>query len=170
MTYLRLLLVVILVLGVASGCRKRTEVVDNTPPPGALALYEFGVIDSFGIDSEVSPSTPLVVDFYTDDGLFEVYWSATAGHYYTFYLSLGTSRNIEDSVEVYSEDCGPGKGCGRDGYSICTYTSDFYLSCDGYVWEDISALFDQVPERLYLFAEVCDTFRCNYDHRAVIFE
>ncbi|HEY7864405.1 MAG TPA: hypothetical protein VIC51_00215 [Psychromonas sp.] len=170
MTYLRLLLVALLVLLVTTGCRDRTAVSDTPPPPGQLAMYEFGVIDSFGVDSEIYPSEELILDPYIDDGLFEVYWSATAGRYYTFYLSLGSTREIEDSIEVYSEDCGPGKFCGRDGYSICTYTSDFYLSCDGQGFEDISELFVEVPERLYLFAEVCDTFRCNYDYRLVTLE
>lgn len=169
MTYLRLLLVIVLVLGVASGCRKRVEVVDDSPPP-SMALYEFGLIDSYGVDSELYPNDELVLDPYIEEGLFEVYWEATANRSYTFYLSVGRSRDIEDSDVVYSESCGPGRSCGRTGYAICSYATDFYVSCDSEEWVDIAHLFDQVPERLYVFAEVCDTLVCNYDRRPVFFE
>lgn len=170
MKYLRLLLIVVVVLGVASGCRKRVEVVEDDPSPPAVALYEYGLIDSYGVDSELYPEEPLTVDPYVDEGLFEVYWEATANKHYTFYLSVGDTRDIDDSDVVYSESCGPGRSCGRTGYAICAYSTDFYVSCDSEDWADIAHFFDQVPERLYVFAEVCDTFTCNYDRRAVYFE
>lgn len=170
MTLLRILLIVVLALGVASGCRKRVEVVNNNPSPPSVALYEYGFIDSYGVDSEDYPNEPLTVDPYIDEGLFEVYWQATANRHYTFYLSMGNSRNIDQSEVIYSESCGPNQSCGRTGYLICAYSTDFYVSCAGEPWADIAHMFLQVPERLYVFAEVCNSFTCNYDRRAVVFE
>ena len=150
-------------------CRSESDGGRTPPPPLPVALHEFGVVDSYGVDSEFYPDEPLLLDPYISDGLFEVYWRASAGRDYTFYLSLGPTRDIEDSVLVYTEDCGSGQVCRSEGYSICQYSSDFYLGCADDSDKDISELFTQVPERLYLFAEVCDIRTCNYEHRAVTF-
>ncbi|MBU2886477.1 hypothetical protein KO507_11950 [Gilvimarinus agarilyticus] len=144
------------------GCNESHRSASITAPPPLQTLDSFVLVDSFGVDSEVSSHTPLEIDPYYYDGVFEIYWGVERGSQYDFYLSVGPTANINDSLTVYSESCGPGQYCGFTGGAICQYSADFTLGCADQPAVDIYDIFVEVPQAMYLFAEACDRDGCSF--------
>lgn len=132
------------------------------PPPPPQQMDKFAMVDSFGIDSGIDKNTPLELDPYYYDGIFEIYWDVTRASSYDFFLSVGPTADINDSVTVYAEYCGPGEICGVSGYAICQYTADFTLGCADQPSVDVYDVFYEVPQTLHFFAEACGMDGCSY--------
>jgi hypothetical protein len=129
-------------------------------------------VDSYGVDSAVS-STPLALDPYKDDGLFDVFWWVSSSENYRINLYLNDRDALGGAIRVYSDVCGNTGRCGNDGNAICQYTPDFYMACNDDTQEtDISSLFTRVPQQMYMLMEVCDidSALCSLRSRPVLMQ
>lgn len=137
------------------------------------SLRSFDLIDSYDQDTSAPSYAPLALNPYEYDGLFEVFWRANSLEDYTVTFWVNDRPSFRGAIPFHSEVCGAGRWCDQGGSLVCEYTSDFYLSCDNSAHEaDIASLFSQVPQLLYVFAEVCDVDSdyCEYDYYPVTFE
>jgi hypothetical protein len=140
----------------------------SPPPPPPLDLTQFAIIDSYGLDSGLFPDDELYLDPYAYEGVFEVYWDVTPNRDYSFYLSVGPTPDIADSITLYDAMCGPGLVCARTGYEVCDYTLDYELQCANQAPVDVSSWIYEVPQSLYLFAEVCGPYECDAQRLGVL--
>lgn len=142
---------------------------DNPPPPPPpLALTQFSLVDSYGVDSGLYPDDSLYLDPYAYDGLFEIYWEVTPNRDYSYYLSVGPTPNIEDSVTFYDAACGPGLYCARTGYEVCSYSLNYDLQCANQAPVNIASWIYNVPQALYLFSEACGPRGCDIKRLGVL--
>ncbi|MDO3384968.1 hypothetical protein QWI17_03830 [Gilvimarinus sp. SDUM040013] len=158
------LMCVALALVAITGCNESAHSGGHSGPPPAppQEIDNFALVDSYGVDSGVSRDVPLELDPYLYDGIFEIYWDVTRGGGYDFFLSVSPTADINNSVTVYSEYCGPGEICGVSGYAICQYTADFTLGCSDQAAMDVYDVFYEVPQTLHFFAETCGIDGCAY--------
>jgi len=144
------------------------EPADNFYNP-APTLVGFDIVDSYGVDTGYS-SKALAIDPYIDNGLFDVFWRANSLEDYRVNIRIGSTSAISNSLLIYSDICGAGRGCDQGGNVICEYTSDFYLSCNNARHPtDIASLMNRVPQTLYLMLEICDldSPSCGYKYYPV---
>jgi hypothetical protein len=151
-----------------TACGGETRVADPRPE-----LQAFDIIDSYDTDTAVPQHAPLVLDPYLYDGLFEIFWRVNSAEDYRVSLLINDQPTIANSLRIHSQVCGAGLRCDQSGNWICEYTTDFYLSCDTGEREiDILPLVDKLPQRLYLFMEICDqdSGYCEFDYYPVTFQ
>lgn len=161
-----------------SACR--VEVDDgyhhDTPP----AIKYFDIVDSYLTNSAFEYG-PYAVSPYVNDGEFEVFWEVDSYGYsdYRVELFLNDRKRVDKGIRLSSAWCGAGESCSQGAsYQYCQYNTDLTINCDlpesdrRYGEKDISALFDTIPEDLYLVLEVCDDalFYCEYQTLPVEFE
>jgi|SRR5690554_579090 len=153
----------LLIIGCLLLAACKTSRTHHNPPPTvpALELAQFAVIDSYGVDSGIFPNKALHLDPYAYEGMFEIYWDVTPNRNYDFYLSVGPTPNIADSVTFFDAACGPNQYCGRTGYEVCYYSLDYELVCANQPGVNVSNWIAEVPQPLYLFAEVCGPRSCE---------
>ena len=136
-------------------------------------LRVFDIIDSYGTDTSSPNFPPLALSPYLYEGRYDVYWEVTSFEDYTVNLRINDRAYIADSILISSQICGAGRRCDQAGHWICEYTRDFYMSCDNVSRKaDIYTLVRQVPQRVFLFIEICDTNSdyCEYDYYPVTLE
>lgn len=165
-----LLLSMLLGLSACGGSRAVDHPEDYVPE-----LQYFDMIDSYGVDTALTPRAELRLSPFEYGGLFEVFWQVYSLEDYSVTLKVGASPFIDNSIAVHSEVCGEGEWCDQLGSMVCEYTEDFYLSCDNAnQLTDLVPLFSDapMPQTLYLFLEVCDydSFYCEYDYYPVLME
>jgi hypothetical protein len=164
----KLLCVALLVITfMLAGCDEDTtvvvapvQVVNYTPE-----LRYFDMVDSYGVDTAKPGNTPLTLDPYLYNGLFDVSWSVNSLEDYRVNIRINDGTGVSNSVLVYSEICGLNRACDQSGAVICEYTSDQYLSCNNSNRPtDIRLLFRSIPQDLYFMLEVCDldSSYCDY--------
>lgn len=164
--------ILVLCVTMLSACHEGETRADYTPE-----LQSFDMIDSYGQDTARPPYLDLALSPSElpsgTEGVFEIFWRVNSLEDYTVSLRVNDRPSIATSLAVHSEVCGAGRWCDQSGSLICDYTDDFYLSCDNSNNPlDIASLFPDVPQRLYLFLEVCDSDSnyCEYDYYPVTFE
>lgn len=156
------------IVGCGGGSSSAREPVYNYTP----ALYSYDIIDSYGTNTKYS-SAPLTLDPYELYGLFEIEWTVDSLEDYRVKISLNDRPSLTDSVLVHTERCGAGLWCVQGGNLICEYGADLTMSCNnGLDYVDISYLFYDIPQEMYLFLEVCDIDSpyCEYDYYPVTME
>lgn len=156
--------ILLLIIGCTLLTACKTSKNHYDPPPVTqqpVTLTEFAVVDSYGVDSGVYPADPLTLDPYAYDGLFEVYWDVSPNRDYSYYLSVGPTPNVADSVTFYDAACGPGLFCDRTGYEVCSYSLNYDISCANQAPVNVSSWIYEVPQTLYLFSEVCGPRGCD---------
>lgn len=161
-----LLLSLALVLG-ACGGDTHVAPVNYTPE-----LYSYDLLDSYDTDTAYS-NAPLAINPYLYHGLFEIYWAANSLEDYRVKFLVNDRADLDQAVLIHSERCGAGLWCDQGGSLVCEYGADLTMSCDtGPDTNDISYLFDHIPEQLYLILAVCDIDSpyCEYDYYSVTME
>lgn len=156
------------------GCGGGTKVVHDSTPGADFTphLYAFDILDSYDTDTAYSDA-PLALNPYLYHGLFNIYWEVDSLEDYYVELSVNDYSDLTDSILVHSERCGAGLFCDQSGSWMCEYGADLTLSCnDGVEVTDISLLFNQVPQDLYLILQICDvdSSYCEYDYYPVLME
>ncbi len=144
------------------------RVINYTPE-----LHRFDMVDSYGTDTADPGSTPLAINPFLYDGLFDVFWEVNSLEDYQVNIRINDSAGIYNSLLVYSEICGLNRACDQAGGVICEYTSDYMLSCNNNAPKYIYSLFPYgSPESLYLLLEICDlnSTYCAYDYYPVLME
>lgn len=135
-------------------------------------LEAFNITDSFGHNSEVSPSLAMTIDPYVDNGWFEIAWIAHSWDDYWVEYYINDSPSMENASYVGSQLCGLGFECEEDGLQFCQYTPDYGVSCD--TGEEHTAYIDYLvrvtPQTLYFILQVCDIdFEyCEYQFEPVL--
>ncbi len=155
------------------GCGGETVAVDDPHENYVPELRAFDIIDSYDTDTAFSNHPPLALSPYLYDGLYEIFWDVDSLEDYRVTLRINDRASINGSLPIYSQWCGAGRACDQSGNWVCEYTSDFYMSCEGSTKEvDIYSLVKQVPQKVYLFIEVCDSNSgyCEYDYYPVTLE
>jgi hypothetical protein len=107
------------------------------------------------------------------DGLYEIFWDVDSLEDYRVSLRINDRASIAGSQLIYSQTCGAGRRCDQSGHWVCEYTNDFYMACDDSVNEvDIYPLVRQLPQKVYMFIEICDSNSgyCEYDYYPVTLE
>jgi hypothetical protein len=133
-------------------------------------LKRFDVVDSYGIDTREPGTTPLTIDPYADNGLFDVFWRVNSLEDYRVNIRINDRAGVNNSLLIYSEICGLGRACDQGSGVICEYTDDYWLSCNNNRAIDIYPLFPLgAPEKQYLVLEICDldSTYCAYDYYSV---
>lgn len=154
-----------------SACR--FEVVDHDFPE----IESFDIVDSYNTNSEFEHG-PYAISPYLADGVFEVFWSIDSYHPYRAELFLNDTSTPDFGIKISSDWCGPGEPCGRNSYQFCRYRSNLSMVCElpesytTYREQDVSTLFNGIPEDLYLVLEVCneDLLYCEYQSLPVTLE
>lgn len=160
----------LLMLAGLSGCGGDTVVVDDPHENYVPELRAFDIIDSYDTDTATPNHPPLVFDPYLYEGLYEIFWDVDSLEDYRVSLRINDRNSIEGSLLVHTQWCGAGRACDQSGNWVCEYTSDFYMSCEGSARElDIYPLVDQLPQRIFMFIEICDSDSgyCEYDYYPV---
>lgn len=150
------------------GSETTVHVVDYTPE-----LRRFDVVDSYGIDTAEPGTTPLAINPYLYNGLFDVYWKVNSLEDYQVNIRINDMPSPNNSFLIYSEICGQGRACDQAGGLICEYTAELELSCNNSTHPtDIGDLFNEVPQRLYLILQVCDmnSSYCDFESYPVFME
>lgn len=156
-----------------SGCGSGTVAVEDPHDNYVPELRAFDIIDSYDTDTANPNHPPLALSPYLYDGLYEIFWDVNSLEDYTVTLRINNRTTIAGSLPIYSQVCGAGRQCDQSGNWVCEYTSDFYMSCEGSAREvDIYSLVNKVPQKVYLFVEICDTNSayCEYDYYPVTLE
>ncbi|MDO8343014.1 MAG: hypothetical protein Q7T48_07440 [Cellvibrio sp.] len=153
-----------------SGCGSDTVAVDDPHENYVPELRAFDIIDSYDTDTANPNHPPLVFDPYLYEGLYEIFWDVDSLEDYRVSLRINDRNSIEGSLLVHTQWCGAGRSCDQSGNWVCEYTSDFYMSCEGSARElDIYPLVDQLPQRIFMFIEICDfdSGYCEFDYYPV---
>lgn len=135
-------------------------------------LEAFTITDSFGLNSEVSPSLAMAIDPYVDNGWFEIAWLAHSWDDYWVEYYISDNPSLDNASYIGSQLCGLGFACEDDGLQFCRYTSDYGLRCD--TGEEHTAYIDHlvhvIPQTLYFILQVCDlNFEyCEYQFEPVL--
>ncbi len=124
-------------------------------------IREFGLVDSYGNDSQYSSHGSLALDPFLDFGIFEVYWDVSSFYNYEVNLYINDRPGLNHAILIGTDSCGPLESCDSIGNQVCQYNPDFYLGC-GYDLDDadyfaqsVDVLLSQIPDRAYLSLEVC---------------
>lgn len=141
-------------------------------------LISFNMVDSYRTNSDIEPDVELRVSPYIDDGEFELFWEVNPDIRYRAELFINDRPNLANAISLTTSWCGPGRDCRNFSYQYCEYQSDLRLQCAAPEQNspvrdvDISPLFDDIPEALYMMLEVCDRdiFYCEYQSLPVVFE
>lgn len=158
----------LMIVGCGGGSSAAPDPSYNYTP----ALLSYDILDSYDTDTAES-NAPLALNPYSYYGMFEIRWIASSLEDYRVRVSINDRPSLTDSVEIHNERCGAGLWCDRDGSLLCEYGVNLTLSCDRYSDPvDISYLFYDIPDDLYLFLEVCDIDSpyCEYDYYPVTME
>lgn len=156
-----------------SGCGGDTVAVDDPHEDYVPELYAFDIVDSYNTDTATPQHQALAFNPYINDGRYKIFWDVNSLEDYRVSLRINDRETINGSLLIHSQWCGAGRSCDQSGNWTCEYTNDFYMSCDGFVHEkDIYPLIDQVPQKVYMFIEVCDSNSgyCEYDYYPVTLE
>jgi hypothetical protein len=159
-------------MGCGGGGGGTVYVEDPRPINYTPELRSFNLFDSYDIDTRVDATTPLTLSPYLYDGLFDVFWGVNSLEDYHVELRINDIPDPQASFLIHRELCGAGLWCDQAGNLICEYTSDLYMACEGEPLVDISLLFPQIPEELYLILQVCDinSSYCEFDYYPVLME
>lgn len=158
---------------ILSGCGSDSVAVDDHHEDYVPELHAFDIIDSYDVDTATPNHPPLAFNPYLYEGLYEIFWDVNSLEDYTVSLSINDRATLAGSLVIHSQVCGAGRRCDQSGNWVCEYTSDFYMSCDGSADEvDIYPLIGQVPQKVYMLIEICDTNSgyCEYDYYPVTLE
>lgn len=165
---------IVLVLSIGLfGCGSETVAVDDHHENYTPELRAFDIIDSYDTDTATPNHPPLALSPYLYDGLYEIFWNVDSLEDYRVTLRINDRASINGSLPIYSQWCGAGRSCDQSGHWVCEYTNDFYMSCEGSAKEvDIYSLVKQVPQKVYLLIEICDSNSgyCEYDYYPVTLE
>lgn len=156
-----------------SGCGGGSVAVDDPHDNYVPELRAFDIIDSYDIDTATPNHPPLALSPYLYDGLYEIFWDVNSLEDYTVSLRINDRAAIAGSKVIQTQVCGAGRRCDQSGNWVCEYTTDFYMSCDGSSNElDIYPLIKQMPQKVYLFIEICDSNSgyCEFDYYPVTLE
>lgn len=162
----------LLVAGCSDDARVSVGVGGHWEPP---VLLEVGVVDTFGVDSEVPGAPVSVLDPFSRGGWFELYWYVDADTDYRTSVRLSRSGvpGVGRSGLIGEFRCGRYEPCYDSGSLYCRYTRDFEIGC-GFTAEDadyylmpIADLMDQVPADLFLEVTTCDSRGRNCDDDVV---
>lgn len=146
----------------------------SEPPPfnPKPTLLHFDIVDSYGVDTATS-SEPLTINPYLYNGLFDIFWDVNSIEDYRINVRINDQPTVANSFLIYSEICGAGAACDQEGNVICEYTTDLTLSCNNASNPtDISALFNAIPQELYMVFEICDldSAYCAFNFYPVLME
>ncbi len=141
-----------------AGCGGSDEVHVIVPPPVNYTpeLRSFDLLDSYDVDTRFDDHTPLALNPYLYDGLFDIYWRANSLEDYRLEVLINDRPEISRSLLVYSERCGAGRNCDQGGSLICEYTPHFTMGCGLGSDIDLAPLIHSVPQEVYLILQVCD--------------
>lgn len=156
-----------------SGCGGQAVAVSDPHDNYVPELRAFDIIDSYDTDTANPNHAPLALSPYLYDGLYEIFWDVNSLEDYRVSLRINDRASINGSTLIYSQTCGAGLHCDQSGNWVCEYTNDFYMSCNNSPTEvDIYPLVRQVPQKVYLFIEVCDSNSgyCEFDYYPVTLE
>ncbi len=159
MRFLNATLALLLLISLTA-CEGNSRSVYHSDTPELLGFY---VIDSDGVSSEFAQDEPMIIDPYTQDGFFDVYWYASSFYDYQVYLSVNDRPGLVGAIYIKDDLCGIDSFCDHDGSYMCQYTADYYLACGLDVPEiestyvDVRSLIDTIPDNLFLNFEVCNT-------------
>lgn len=170
--YQSLFVVVLLILAGCGGGGTVVHVVDPAPVNYTPELLSFDLYDSYDVDTRVDHQTPLALNPYYYEGLFDVFWRVNSLEDYRVELRINDSPSPAASYLLHAERCGVGLWCDQSGNLLCEYTSHFSLSCEGEPLVDVSPLFPNLPQELFLILQVCDlnSSYCEYDYYPVWME
>ena len=146
---------------------------DDDDYVGAPTLWSFGMIDSFGTNSDFE-DTHLALSPYVNDGQFEVFWDVESRDDYFVELRINDQPNTNGSRLITSESCGPFNYCDDHQYQFCDYDSDYSIQCEtpnGNIqteWFD-DYIYEQ-DQDLFMILQVCDSsfFYCEYQTKTVL--
>lgn len=165
--------ILILLTLVIFGCGGSSSAVHEEPPHNYTPeLYSFDLVDSYGTNTAVSNEV-LVLDPTINYGLFDVYWKVNSLEDYRVNFLINDYPDLIDSVLISTERCGAGLWCDQGGGLVCEYNINLTVSCDTEAdTTDISYLFQEIPQTLYLIVEICDidSSYCEFDYYPVIME
>lgn len=172
MRLFKLTLLIVSVLGI-SACGDAHYHYDDDAP----ILRSFNILDSYNTNSEFE-SGPYAVSPYLSDGVFELFWEVKSAYPYRVELFINDRRSPDFGVLLSSAWCGPGEPCGQYSYQFCRYRANLSMVCelpeslDTNPSQDISTLFNGIPEDLSFVLEVCDEdlIYCEYQSLDVSLE
>lgn len=139
----------------------RAPIVRNDSP----RIRTFGLIDSYGYDSEFSAYGSMELNPYEDYGIFNIYWEVDSAYDYTVDIYVNDVPDLAGAFLIGTDYCGPHEPCDRYGQQICEYTPDYYMGCGldltdaSYYAQSMDSLVYQHPETVYISVEVCPIYR-----------
>jgi hypothetical protein len=135
-------------------------------------LRSFDLLDSYDVDTRYDDHTPLALNPYAYEGLFDIFWRANSLEDFHLQLLVNDEPYPDNALLIYSERCGAGRQCDQGGSLICEYTPHFTMGCGLGPDVDISLLVRQVPQEVYLLLQVCDidSTYCEFSHFPVWME
>lgn len=135
-------------------------------------LRSFDLLDSYDVDTRYDDHTPLALNPYAYEGLFDIFWRANSLEDFRLQVLVSDEPHPDDALLIYSERCGAGRQCDQGGSLICEYTPHFTMGCGLGPDVDISLLVRQVPQEVYLLLQVCDidSTYCEFSHFPVWME
>lgn len=151
------------------------DVIVDHPPE----LEEFHILDSFLVSTEDRDFTETLIDPYTDNGVFDIYWYVDSEYDYIVEYFINDIPSMAGSRFIDAELCGVGLPCDNyEGAGFCQYYTDFSISCavETPAYSDVDSIAEPVyiddlivtvPQTLYFILQVCDaeTLECEYDYR-----
>lgn len=161
--------------GILMACNSETtyEADDEHYAP---TLYNFHVIDSYGINSEYNPFASLSLSPFLDWGIFEIYWDVSSVEPYTIEFMINDQPTIAGSRLISREHCASDYACHNYQFQFCEYDTDFTIECETPNGDtqsgNVADLVYQLPQDLYLILQVCDDDQdyCEYQSRRVTLE
>ncbi|GAB1256896.1 hypothetical protein NBRC116494_13980 [Aurantivibrio plasticivorans] len=170
--------ITLLIVGCNTESSRDTVIIieEDSPPP---RLDAFHLVDSYGVSSEESPNSDLVLNPYLYNGEFEVFWDVTSERDYAVEIRLNDQPTYENSRLISTDYCGTALECESTGLQFCNYYSDFSMSCDppntinpGQYVTFFEDWVYQLPQQLYMLVDVCDTESnyCEYSVREILVE
>ncbi len=148
-----------------------------------VSLVDIDVVDSYGNSGEDNYHTPLSINPYLNNGVFDIYWLTYSSEPYYVEFLVGGTPNIHHANLVYTQICDGEldltSGCGELASQSCFYTPALELLCGGleqayrgFHGTNIGNLIYGLPQQLYFFVQVCEEYgdECEYDYRKIVFE
>ena len=135
----------------------------HNEPYESIDIVTFGLVDSYGINSELSYHDELTLDPTTHYGTFEIYWDVRSYHDYTVNLYINDYDDLVGATTIGADYCGPFEACDNDGMQVCEYSIDGYLGCGIDLYDagrnanPIDQHLYHFPEQAFLSLEACPT-------------
>lgn len=172
-----------------SACGEHYEEQQNTP----IVNY-FEVVDSFGYSSipfhvfnenHGVYADHLLVSPIINDGYFELWWDVSHYNAYSTLIYINDRPTHFGAYELEAISCKNQQNCNNTGFAYCFYNRyannskighKDTLSCSTQAREneqvDITSLFYDHPQDLYMIIEVCEDYtgNCNSQSQRITFE